>query len=62
MDLEPWSWIVPCGLNVPITSIAEETGTTPDAELFADQIADAWATESGSSIKLLTPDQLAALA
>jgi lipoyl(octanoyl) transferase len=26
MDLEPWTWIVPCGLSAPMTSLAAETG------------------------------------
>ena len=62
MDLEPWSWIVPCGLDVSITSIARETGGSPDSDLFSRQIADAWAAENGCSINLLTAEQLATLA
>lgn len=30
-DLTPFSWVVPCGLTAPMTSLARETGT-PDLE------------------------------
>lgn len=42
-DLEPFTWIVPCGLaDVSITSIARELGHTPDGGLdaFADSIVE----------------------
>ncbi len=61
MDLEPWQWIVPCGLQAPITSIVAETGATPDAEQFAGQISAAWAAELGATPQPLSPERLAAL-
>lgn len=61
MDLEPWQWIVPCGLEVPITSIAAETGAAPDAEQFVSQISDAWAAELGATPQLLSRDRLTEL-
>jgi len=61
MDLEPWQWIVPCGLEAPITSIVAETGVTPDAEQFAGQISAAWAAELGAAPQPLSPERLATL-
>ena len=61
MDLEPWQWIVPCGLQAEITSVAAETGVSPDAEQFAGQISAAWAAELGATPQPLSPERLAAL-
>ncbi len=61
MDLEPWQWIVPCGLQATITSIVAETGASPDAEQFAGQISAAWAAELGATPQPLSPERLAAL-
>ena len=61
MDLEPWQWIVPCGLQAEITSVAAETGVSPDAEQFSGQISAAWAAELGATPRPLSPERLAAL-
>jgi len=39
MDLEPWQWIVPCGLQAPITSVAAEIGAEVDAAAFAAEVS-----------------------
>ena len=61
MDLEPWQWIVPCGLQAEITSVAAETGVSPDAEQFSGQISAAWAAELGATPQPLSPERLAAM-
>ena len=43
-DLEPFSWIVPCGLEgVTITSIARETGRAGDLDRFRTRMAEEFA-------------------
>jgi lipoate-protein ligase B len=61
MDLEPWQWIVPCGLQAPITSVAAETGTEVDADAFAAEVSRVWAAERGGSAAELSGERLAAL-
>jgi lipoyl(octanoyl) transferase len=39
-DLQPFEWIVPCGIEgVAMTSLARELGTEQDLEAFADTVA-----------------------
>ncbi len=48
MDLEPWTWIVPCGLTLPMTSLAAETGRPgPLVPCLRRRVAHAYATERG---------------
>ena len=61
MDLEPWQWIVPCGLQAEITSVAAETGSTVDAADFAAEVSSAWAAELGAKAEKISSERLAAL-
>lgn len=59
MDLEPWTWIVPCGLQVPMTSLAAETGRSgPLVPCLRKRVAHAYATERGGRQRLVTPARL----
>lgn len=43
-DLEPFEWIVPCGIEAcRVTSVARELGAEPDAEGFATSVRDRFA-------------------
>ncbi len=61
MDLEPWQWIVPCGLQAEITSVAAETGSAVDAAAFATEVSRAWAAELGAKAEEISSERLAAL-
>ncbi len=61
MGLEPWQWIVPCGIQAPITSIAAETGETVDGEAFAAVVSGVWAGEIGLSAEQMSAARLATL-
>ncbi len=61
MDMEPWQWIVPCGLAATITSIEQESGSAPHAAQFADQLAAAWAAQQGAALLQVSPQQLSEL-
>lgn len=59
-DLEPFGWIVPCGLaDVQMTSVAQESGDRGDAGFaaLADRVADALAAEHGLTVAAVSPDQ-----
>ena len=59
MDLEPWTWIVPCGLTVPMTSLAAETGRTgPLLPCLRRRLAHAYARETQRRQRLVTPARL----
>lgn len=47
MDLEPWTWIVPCGLSAPMTSLAAERPGGDDLACFRKRVAHAYAIELG---------------
>ncbi len=61
MDLEPWQWIVPCGLQAEITSVAAENGSAVDAAAFATEVSRAWAAELGAKAEEISSERLAAL-
>ena len=61
MDLEPWQWIVPCGLQAEITSVAAENGSAVDAAAFATEVSRAWAAELGAKAEEISSQRLAAL-
>ena len=51
-DLEPFGWVVPCGLpDVQMTSVAQESGDRGDAGFAAltDRVADALAAQHGQT-------------
>ncbi len=58
MDLEPWQWIVPCGLQAEITSVAAETGSAVDADVFAAELIGLWAAEIGATAEAISGERL----
>jgi lipoate-protein ligase B len=57
-DLEPFEWIVPCGLGgVTMTSIARETGTA-DMRCFRKRMAHRFATAIGRRQRLVSASRL----
>lgn len=61
MDLEPWQWIVPCGLQAQITSVAAETGAAVDADAFAAEVGRAWAAELMETVEEISSERLISL-
>jgi lipoyl(octanoyl) transferase len=61
MDLEPWQWIVPCGLQAEITSVAAETGAAVDEAAFTAEVSRAWADELGAKAEAISSERLARL-
>jgi len=60
-DLQPFSWVVPCGLEgVQMTSVARETGRrTPDLlPRFTQAAADAVADALGRQARSIPPEEL----
>lgn len=58
-DLEPFSWIVPCGLpDVRMTSVAQELGRAPDGgfDAFADRTADCFCEAHGCQKLMVVPE------
>ena len=55
-DLEPWSWIVPCGLpDVRTTSVAEVTGAPGTLRCLRKRVAWRFAQECGLRQRLVSP-------
>jgi len=47
-DMQPWSWIVPCGLpEAPMTSLYKETGRPGGLAAFKPRVVAAFAAASG---------------
>ena len=61
MDLEPWTWIVPCGLSAQITSLAAETGRSGLVSCMRRRVAHAVASGRGVRQRLVTPTRLDAV-
>jgi lipoyl(octanoyl) transferase len=58
-DLQPFSWIVPCGLgDVRMTSIAAERGAAVDMRCFRRRMAAELARQLGARQRLVTPAAL----
>ncbi len=57
-DLEPFTWVVPCGLTLPMTSLAAESGRAGTLRCFRKRMAHAWATQAGARQRLVTPAAL----
>lgn len=57
-DLEPFSWVVPCGLTLPMTSLAAETARSGLLPCFRRRVAHAWAQELGARQRLVTRARL----
>jgi lipoyl(octanoyl) transferase len=63
-DLEPFSWIVACGLpDVTMTSVARELGRQPDGELdvFAERMARRFCEAHGRQMLAATPESVGLL-
>ena len=58
MDLEPWEWIVPCGLQVRMTSIAAESGRHGRMSCVRRRVAHVYASDRGRRQRLVTPAAL----
>ncbi len=62
-DLEPFSWIVPCGLpDVQMTSVEQELGYTPDGgcNAFVHRVADCFCRAHDRQRLTDTPDSVGA--
>jgi lipoate-protein ligase B len=58
-DLEPFEWVVPCGLaGVQMTSIARETGRPRNLEGFRRQMADQFARAFERRPLAVTPERM----
>jgi lipoyl(octanoyl) transferase len=63
-DLEPFTWIVPCGLTgVTMTSVAQELGHEPDGgfDAFAELVAKRFCEVHGRRRVAVPPERLGAL-
>jgi lipoyl(octanoyl) transferase len=60
-DLEPFSWIVPCGLpDVTMTSVERELGHEPDGGLdaFAERVAQCFCEAHGRRLVVASPQSI----
>ncbi|HEY6762322.1 MAG TPA: lipoyl(octanoyl) transferase LipB [Baekduia sp.] len=58
-SLEPFTWIVPCGLGgVAMTSVLEETGRTDRMDCVRRRVTHGLATALGHRQRLVTPQRL----
>jgi lipoyl(octanoyl) transferase len=61
-DLEPFGWIVPCGLSgVTMTSVAQQLGRPPHGGMraFAGRVAGCFATAHGRTLSRVQPSSVA---
>jgi len=59
-DLEPFEWIVPCGLEgVAMTSLARELEAPPSVERFGSAVAEEFAQAFGRAPVAVAPERLA---
>ncbi len=62
-DLEPFDWVVPCGLSgVRMTSVRAETGRPASYETFRDRMAERFCEAYERAAGVLDLDELAAAA
>ena len=60
-DLQPFEWIVPCGLDaVSMTSLARESGASGSFERFRESVAEQVALAFALQRHAVSPDQLLA--
>jgi lipoate-protein ligase B len=58
-DLEPFDWIVPCGIDhVRVTSVARETGRSPSLPCFRKRMAYRFSEAVGRRQRLVSPGRL----
>lgn len=58
MEMEPWSWIVPCGLSTPMTSTKIETGRYPLLPSLRKRVAYAWTERCARRQRLVSESRL----
>ncbi|MFM8761968.1 MAG: lipoyl(octanoyl) transferase LipB [Solirubrobacterales bacterium] len=58
MEMEPWDWIVPCGLPTRMTSVAEESASSPGIAGLREPVAAAWAGRCGRRLCPLEEERL----
>jgi lipoyl(octanoyl) transferase len=59
-DLQPFEWIVPCGLHAQMTSITRELRTAPNLPCFRKRMAHAFTQEHGRRQRLVGLQRLLA--
>jgi lipoate-protein ligase B len=59
-DLQPFEWIVPCGLQAQMTSITRELKTAPHLPCFRKRMAHAFTREHGRRQRLVALSRLLA--
>jgi lipoyl(octanoyl) transferase len=59
-DLQPFEWIVPCGLHAQMTSVCRELGTAPHLPCFRKRMAYAFTREHGRRQRLVALPRLLA--
>ncbi len=58
-DLEPFDWIVPCGIDhVRVTSVARETGRSPSLPCFRKRMAFRFSDAFGRRQRLVSAERL----
>lgn len=57
-DLEPFSWIKPCGLDIQVTSVAQETGATGRMRCVSKRVAFGLANGLGLRQRLVSRTRL----
>jgi lipoyl(octanoyl) transferase len=57
-DLQPFEWIVPCGLHAQMTSVCRELGEAPNLPCFRKRMAYAFTQEHGRRQRLVAPRRL----
>jgi lipoyl(octanoyl) transferase len=57
-DLQPFEWIVPCGLQAQMTSICRENHNAPSLPCFRKHMAYAFAQEHGRRQRLISGQRL----
>jgi lipoyl(octanoyl) transferase len=57
-DLQPFEWIVPCGLHAQMTSICRELGTAPHLPCFRKRMAYAFTQEHRRRQRLISEHAL----
>jgi lipoyl(octanoyl) transferase len=58
-DLQPFEWIVPCGIeNVRMTSLYKETGLLDHMKCFRKRVAWRFAEAYGLRQRLVSPERL----
>ena len=57
-DLQPFEWIVPCGLHAQMTSVCRELGEAPSLPCFRKRMAYAFTQEHGRRQRLVALERL----